>query len=39
MALPKISAQKGEWIWVGAGAGSTLKENLLRLGLNWRFGM
>jgi outer membrane immunogenic protein len=30
---------KGEWIWVGAGAGNTLKENMLRLGLNWRFGM
>ena len=24
---------------VGAGAGNTLKENILRLGLNWRFGM
>jgi opacity protein-like surface antigen len=30
---------KGEWIWIGAGAGNTLKDNLLRLGLNWRFGM
>jgi outer membrane immunogenic protein len=30
---------KGEWIWVGAGAGNTLKENMLRVGLNWRFGM
>lgn len=30
---------KGEWIWVGAGAGNTLKDNLLRAGLNWRFGM
>jgi len=30
---------KGEWIWVGAGAGNTLKENMLRAGLNWRFGM
>ena len=30
---------KGEWIWVGAGAGNTLKENILRAGLNWRFGM
>jgi outer membrane immunogenic protein len=30
---------KGEWIWIGAGAGNTLKENLLRAGLNWRFGM
>ena len=35
---PNLSA-KGEWIWVGAGAGNTLKDNLLRLGLNWRFGM
>jgi len=30
---------KGEWIWVGAGSGNTLKENVLRGGLNWRFGM
>ena len=30
---------KGEWIWIGAGAGNTLKDNLLRVGLNWRFGM
>jgi outer membrane immunogenic protein len=30
---------KGEWIWIGAGAGNTLKENMVRLGLNWRFGM
>jgi outer membrane immunogenic protein len=30
---------KGEWIWVGAGAGNTLKENMLRAGVNWRFGM
>jgi opacity protein-like surface antigen len=30
---------KGEWIWIGAGAGNTLKDNLLRAGLNWRFGM
>ena len=30
---------KGEWIWVGAGAGNTLKENMLRAGINWRFGM
>ena len=29
---------KGEWIWVGAGAGNTLKENMLRLGLDWRLG-
>ncbi len=36
--MPGLSA-KGEWIWVGAGAGNTLKENMLRVGLNWRFGM
>jgi outer membrane immunogenic protein len=30
---------KGEWIWVGAGALNTLKENMLRIGLNYRFGM
>jgi outer membrane immunogenic protein len=30
---------KGEWIWVGAGAVNTLTENMLRAGLNWRFGM
>jgi len=35
---PNLSA-KGEWIWVGAGAGNTLRENMLRAGLNWRFGM
>ncbi len=35
---PSLSA-KAEWIWVGAGAGNTLKENMLRAGVNWRFGM
>ncbi len=35
---PSLSA-KAEWIWVGAGSGNTLKENMLRAGLNWRFGM
>lgn len=35
---PNLSA-KGEWIWVGAGALNTLKENMLRAGVNWRFGM
>jgi opacity protein-like surface antigen len=30
---------KGEWIWVAAGSGNTLKENMLRAGINWRFGM
>lgn len=29
---------KGEWLWAGAGAGHTLKENMLG-GLNRRFGM
>ena len=35
---PNLSA-KGEWIWVGAGALNTLKENMVRAGVNWRFGM
>jgi len=35
---PNLSA-KGEWVWVGAGAGNTLRENMIRAGLNWRFGM
>ncbi|MDE2373939.1 MAG: outer membrane beta-barrel protein, partial [Hyphomicrobiales bacterium] len=30
---------KGEYIWIGAGALNTLKENMLRAGVNWRFGM
>ena len=30
---------KAEYVWVGAGAGNTLRENMLRAGLNWRFGM
>jgi outer membrane immunogenic protein len=30
---------KLEYIWVGAGAGNTLRENIVRAGLNWRFGM
>ncbi len=30
---------KAEYTWVGAGAGNTLKENMLRVGANWRFGM
>jgi outer membrane immunogenic protein len=29
---------KIEYMWVGAGAGNTLKENMVRLGLNYRFG-
>jgi outer membrane immunogenic protein len=35
---PNLSA-KGEYIWIGAGALNTLKENMLRVGVNWRFGM
>jgi outer membrane immunogenic protein len=35
---PNLSA-KAEWVWVGAGAFNTLNENMLRAGLNWRFGM
>jgi len=30
---------KAEYIWVGAGAVNTLKENMLRVAVNWRFGM
>jgi len=30
---------KAEYTWVGAGAVNTLKENMLRVGANWRFGM
>jgi outer membrane immunogenic protein len=30
---------KAEYTWVGAGAVNTLKENMLRVGVNWRFGM
>ena len=30
---------KAEYMWVGAGAGNTLRENMLRVGANWRFGM
>jgi opacity protein-like surface antigen len=35
---PNISA-KLEYLWVGAGALNTLNENIVRGGLNWRFGM
>ena len=34
---PSLSA-KFEYLWIGAGAGNTLKENITRAGLNWRFG-
>jgi outer membrane immunogenic protein len=34
---PNLSG-KLEYIWLGAGATNTLKENILRAGLNWRFG-
>jgi outer membrane immunogenic protein len=36
--MQNLSA-KAEYVWVGAGAGNTLKENMLRAGINWRFGM
>jgi outer membrane immunogenic protein len=35
---PNLSA-KAEYLWVGAGALNTLRDNLVRVGLNWRFGM
>ena len=34
---PNMSA-KFEWVWIGAGAGNTLYENMMRAGLNYRFG-
>ena len=34
---PNLSA-KLEYIWVGAGSLNTLRENMFRTGLNWRFG-
>lgn len=34
---PNVSA-KLEYMWIGAGAGNTLYENLVRVGLNYRFG-
>jgi outer membrane immunogenic protein len=34
---PNLST-KLEYLWVGAGAVNTLKENIVRAGLNWRFG-
>jgi outer membrane immunogenic protein len=34
---PNVSA-KFEWVWIGAGAGNTLYENMMRVGLNYRFG-
>ena len=34
---PNLST-KVEYLWVGAGAVNTLKENIVRVGLNWRFG-
>jgi outer membrane immunogenic protein len=30
---------KAEYLWVGAGAGNTLKANIARVGVNYRFGM
>jgi len=37
--LNKSGSKRAGWIWVGAGAGNILKENMLRAGVNWRFGM
>ena len=34
---PNLSA-KLEYMWVGAASLNTLKENMVRVGLNWRFG-
>lgn len=34
---PNVST-KVEYLWVGAGAANTLKENIVRAGVNWRFG-
>jgi outer membrane immunogenic protein len=34
---PNLSA-KLEYMWIGAGAGNTLYENMVRVGLNYRFG-
>jgi outer membrane immunogenic protein len=34
---PNLST-KLEYLWVGAGAVNTLRENIVRAGLNWRFG-
>jgi outer membrane immunogenic protein len=34
---PNLST-KIEYLWVGAGAANTLNENMLRVGLNYRFG-
>jgi outer membrane immunogenic protein len=34
---PNLST-KLEYLWVGAGAGNTLYENMFRVGLNYRFG-
>jgi outer membrane immunogenic protein len=34
---PSLST-KIEYLWVGAGAANTLKENIVRVGLNYRFG-
>jgi outer membrane immunogenic protein len=36
--LTPYLSSKLEYMWVGAGAGNTLKENMVRVGLNLRFG-
>jgi outer membrane immunogenic protein len=37
--ITRSVSAKFEYLWVGAGALNTLKENILRAGLSWRFGM
>jgi hypothetical protein len=34
---PNLST-KLEYLWVGAGAANTLYENIVRVGVNYRFG-
>ena len=36
--LTRNLSTKIEYLWVGAGAANTLKENMVRVGLNYRFG-
>src|SRR5450755_3395186 len=36
--LTQNLSTKVEYLWVGAGAANTLKENMVRAGLNYRFG-
>ena len=39
MESRKTSAQNSEYLWIGAGTFNTLTENIVRGGLNFRFGM